>query len=235
MNDKQSVLLKVTGIAFIDPKTGRPSSNLLRSLARQIKQLHDRYSFAIVTGAGNLFRGRQQGKEFGLTESMGHQVGMLATGLNGLIIQDIFSQETVDTVVLSAFDCHAVGNPITPQTISQAQKAGQVITFVGGTGNPFFTTDTTAIVRGLQIGATQVWKATNVDGIFDDNPYTNPEAKLLKKLSYDQAYEQDLAIMDLTAFALAREHKLPIRVFNIFAPDALLKAAEDKNFGSIVC
>lgn len=209
------------------------SSTLLRSLAQQIKQLSD-YSFAIVAGAGNFFRGNQHGKKLGISESQAHQIGMLATGLNGLIIQDIFGQEGIATSILTAFECPSLGHVVSPHAINAIHGKSKILIFVGGTGNPYFSTDTAAVIRGLQIGADQIWKATNVDGIYDKDPNKDSSAQLIKEISYDDAFNNDLKIMDATAFALAREHKLPIRVFNIFEPDALINAANNADFGSII-
>ncbi len=229
---KKRILLKLTGNTFTNDK-GELDSSLLRSIASQIKQLSD-YSFAIVTGAGNFFRGNQHGKKLGLSQSQAHQIGMLATGLNGLIIQDIFSQEGLDSSILTAFECPTLGHAISSHTIKTIQAKSKVIIFVGGTGNPYFSTDTAAVIRGLQIGADQIWKATNVDGIYDKDPNKDSSAQLIKQISYDDAYNNGLKIMDATAFALAREHSLPIRIFNIFEPDALIKAANNADFGSFV-
>ncbi len=167
------------------------SSTLLRSIATQIKQLSD-YSFAIVTGAGNFFRGNQHGKKLGVSQSQGHQIGMLATGLNGLIIQDIFGQEGLESSILTAFECPTLGHAISPHAIKGIQAKNNTIIFVGGTGNPYFSTDTAAVIRGLQIVANQIWKATNVDGIYDKDPNKDSNAQLIKQLSYDDAYNNGL-------------------------------------------
>ena len=224
---KKIILLKLSGEAFID-------GTLVRSYARQIKQLWNSHQFGIVIGGGNFFRGNQHGKLFGISDSASHQAGMLATMMNGLILQDIFSQEQVPSTLFCALDCPSIGNPLAPQAIKTAILQDQCVIFTGGMGNPFFTTDTTAIVRGLQIKAQEVWKATKVTGIFTADPHTNPDAQLLKRVSYADALQQRLGIMDATALALAQEHQMPIRVFSLFESDSLINAATDNNFGSLV-
>ncbi|MEX0672336.1 MAG: hypothetical protein WD068_03180 [Candidatus Babeliales bacterium] len=229
----KKILLKITGTSFLNDR-GELSSSLLRSIARQIQELSTTYQFNIVMGAGNFFRGSQQGKQLGLSGNQGHQIGMLATGLNGLILQDIFAQEGIATIILTAFECPTLGQTISPTTITDALTHQKTILFIGGTGNPYFSTDTAAIIRGLQIGADQIWKATHIDGIYDHDPRKHPAAKLLRNVSYEYALQHRLAIMDATAFALAQEHDIPLRVFNIFEPDALLRASKDPDFGSTV-
>jgi uridylate kinase len=229
---KKRILLKLTGNTFLNSNRELDSS-LIRSIAKQIKSLHD-YHFSIVVGAGNFFRGTQHGRQMDLSESQAHQIGMIATGLNGLIVQDIFAQEGLKNSILTAFDCPAIGQSISPHTISNAETSEEIIIFVGGTGSPYFSTDTAAIVRGLQIGVDQVWKATDVDGVYDKDPNQFPDAHLIHELTYEQAYTENIHIMDTTAFTLAQEHNLPIRIFNLFMPNAIIQVACDNRIGSII-
>ena len=231
---KKIILLKLSGEAFISKDHSTVDATVVRSYARQIKTLWDSHQFGIVIGGGNFFRGNQHGKRLGISNSASHQAGMLATMMNGLILQDIFGQEQVPSTLFCALDCPSIGNPLAPQAIQTAMAQEQCVIFTGGMGNPFFTTDTTAIVRGLQIKAAEVWKATKVDGIYSDDPNKNPEAHLLRQVSYAEALTQRLGIMDATALALAQEHHMPIRVFSLFVPDSLIRAATDNNFGSTV-
>ncbi len=234
MSAKKTILLKLTGEIFLSPLTKNLDNAMIKNIAKQIKHLSPHYYFGIVIGGGNFFRGNVQGKALNITTSVGHQIGMLATIMNGLIIKDLFEQEEIPSTVFCALPSSEIGTPISQQAIKQTMEQGTCIIFTGGTGNPFFTTDTTAIVRGLQIQADAVWKATHVDGIYDADPRLNTHASLIKRISFQDALDKDLKIMDATAFALAKENKLAIRVFNIFQPNALLNAAESHDFGSIV-
>lgn len=232
--NKTTILLKVTGTSLLNKQKTGPDATLMRSLMHQIKQLSTTHWFGIVIGGGNFFRGSQHGKTLGLTPSTGHQVGMLATALNGLIIQDIGAQEGVALHVLSAFSCPALAESICPEKIARARAQAQGVVFVGGTGNPFFTTDTAAVVRALQIDALQLWKATDVDGVYDRDPHVDLAAQKIDRLSYKRAILDNFGIMDKTAFALAQEHGVPIRVFNIHKPNTLVHAAQDADYGSLI-
>jgi len=234
MATKKRVLLKLTGEIFLDSENHQLTATKIKNLISQIKQLHSDYQFGIVIGGGNFFRGNQHGKQVGISPWCSHQIGMLATMLNGLMINDICKQETVSSEVFSAIECSAVGKPINHANIVSSLKEGKTVIFVGGTGNPFFTTDTNAVLRALQIAADMIWKGTNIDGVYSANPHHDPSATLLKELTYNEAIKNNLAIMDTTAFVLASQHNLKIRVFDINAEQALLQAAEHSDFGSTI-
>ena len=230
---KKRILLKLTGEVF-----GKPhepfSADTVINLIEQIKELQSTHQFGIVIGGGNLFRGSKQGKELGLTAKNAHQVGMLATIMNGVILQDLFEKHGVSTELFSAISCPQVARVINQQAINTALDEGKTVLFAGGTGNPFFTTDTNAVLRSLQISADELWKGTSIDGIYTKDPAKNPDAQLIEKITYAEAIKQRLGIMDLTAYSMAQQHKQRIRIFNIFAPNALHNAAQDSNFGSII-
>lgn len=234
MSSRKTVLLKITGEIFCAPDLGCPSSNKINTIARQIKTLSHLYDFGIVIGGGNFFRGNIQGKSLGLSSSVGHQIGMLATMMNGLIVKDLFEQHDIRSTIFCAIPTSEVGIPISNQAIRAAQQRGECLIFTGGTGNPFFTTDTTAVLRALQMNAAEVWKGTTVDGIYCTDPKKNPQANIIKDITFKEALLNNLKIMDATAFTLAQEYNLPIRIFNIFKEDALIKAASDASFGSIM-
>lgn len=234
MKPQKTILLKLTGAALLDQSNQSLSKELICSIAEQIKELQESHYFGIVIGGGNFFRGSQHGKQLEITPAVGHQVGMLATVMNGLILKDIFEQHDVTSSLFCAIPSGEIGMPISQQAINHARNKHQCMIFTGGTGNPFFTTDTTAVLRALQIEADQVWKGTNIDGIYDADPRTHTHAKKIKHLSYDEALQRGLRIMDATAYAMAREYHMPIRVFNIFSPKALINASKDLEFGSIV-
>jgi uridylate kinase len=231
---KTKILLKITGELFLSSERSQLSNQYLIALIEQIQKLRDTHQFGIVVGGGNFFRGSIQGKQLGLSAFGGHQIGMLATVMNGLILKDLFNQYAIPATVFCAQYMPEVGQPINQQNIDQSLNAGHVIIFVGGTGNPYFTTDTTAIVRSLQMNACAIWKGTSVDGIYTADPRKNAHATFLPTISYHDALAKQLGIMDTAAYALAQDHALPIRIFNIFLENALINAAHNKQFGSTI-
>lgn len=234
MDPKKRILLKLTGEIFLSADKASLSAHSINHLLAQIKKLSATHLFGIVIGGGNFFRGSLHGAALGMKSASGHEVGMLATMMNGLILKDLLEQQGMQTTLFCAIQCAQIGTPISQQAIDNALRANHVLIFTGGTGNPFFTTDTNAVLRSLQINADEIWKGTTVDGIYEADPRKNPQAKKLKKVSYHDALLNNLGIMDATAYALAEQHKQRIRVFNVFTPNALLHAVEDENFGSII-
>lgn len=230
---KKRILLKLTGEIFLD-KDGAPTSENVRSVIAQIKTLSDQFQFGIVIGGGNFFRGSQHGARMGVRSSVGHQIGMLATMMNGLMLKDFIEQDDLSAELLCAMPSPEIGKPISQQSIQTSLKKDEILIFTGGTGNPYFTTDTTAILRALQIQADQVWKGTSIDGVYSADPKKNPTAKKLETITFKDAIEKQLGIMDLTAYAMAEQHDETIRIFDIFAPDALLRAARNPQFGSTI-
>lgn len=234
MNNRKKILLKLTGEIFLDRETKSLSAEAINSVIMQIKKLNHTHQFGIVVGGGNFFRGNEHGKRLGITPSVGHQIGMLATLMNGLILKDLLEQQGLHAALLCAMPAPEIGEAISQQNINHALDHDCTIIFAGGTGNPFFTTDTNAILRSLQIGAAEVWKGTSIDGVYDADPKTNPHAKRLRMVRYCDALEKKLGIMDLTAYAMAEQYDKPVRVFNIFEENALIQAAQNKEFGSII-
>ncbi len=234
MNGKKRVLLKLTGNALLTSDGKNPSTDTIRAVAQQIKLLSDTHQFGIVIGGGNFFRGSVQGKELGLTPAVSHHVGMLATMMNGTIIQDIFEQNGSTTTLFTALHCPQIGESISQQAIGQALAQDCIIIFAGGTGVPFVTTDTNAVIRACQMGAREVWKATGVNGVYDADPRLVPSAQLLKTVSYADALEKNIKIVDTTALVLGQENGLTIRVFNVFEKNALLQTAKLPLFGSTI-
>lgn len=230
---KKRILLKLTGTVLERTKrTFNP--DVLLNLIDQIKQLQHTHQFGIVIGGGNFFRGDQNSKQLGLEQSVGHHVGMVATMMNGLIIQNLLEQQNLSAELFCALECPQIGNAISQQAIDAALQENKIMVFTGGTGNPFFTTDTNAVLRSLQIKADEIWKGTSIDGVYTKDPQKHVDAKKLSNVTFAQAIEQNLGIMDLTAYAMAEQYKQRIRIFDIFAPNALLNAANDKNFGSTI-
>lgn len=234
MEKKKKILLKITGTVLIDQQTKELTVSLLTNLINQIKKLLATHQFGIVIGGGNFFRGTQQGSKLGITPSIAHMIGMLSTIMNGFIIKDIMEKHDLSSTHFCALYSPEIGTAITTQKIKSALRNNQMLIFTAGTGNPFFTTDTSAVLRALQMNADEIWKGTNVDGVYTADPRKNPNAQLIPFLSYKQALDKNLTIMDATAFTLANHYKQRIRIFNIFTPNALCRAAQDNTFGSTI-
>lgn len=236
----KTILLKISGEVFNSQKAPSKSGafcmdkKLIKNIALQIKKLQKNYNIGIVIGGGNLFRGDKNGKQLGITSTSSHQIGMLATVINGILLKDFFEKEKIECNLFSSFFCPQIANTIEIDSINKDLHKNKCLIFSGGTGNPYFTTDTTAILRALQIGSSLVLKATKVDGVYDKDPQKNKTAKLIKKISFDQILQKNLAIMDLTAITLAKQNDVKIKVFNLFKTDSILKAVKEKDFGTII-
>lgn len=235
----KTLLIKVSGELFSyhrDDKSTTPSldNQLIANVIKQIKTLSAQHRVGLVIGGGNFFRGVKNNLSLGLQQTAAHNVGMLSTIVNGVVLQDLLTQHNVPSVLLSAFSCPDIAEPLSQNAIDNAFMQHKCIIFVGGTGNPFFTTDTNAVLRALQIGATEVWKATKVDGIYESDPVTDTNAPFYPTISYQEVLDKQLTIMDRTAITLAQEQGIPIRVFNLFTPQAFHKALENPEFGSTI-
>jgi uridylate kinase len=224
------VLLKLSGEAFgssqapLDPVK-------LDKIAQQIARARDEaVELAIVTGGGNFVRGAHLQE---LDRVIADQMGMLATILNGMALRERLERLGVSVLLQSAIPVVYAG-PIDARRARQALIQKSIVVFAGGTGNPFVTTDTAAAIRAGEIGADLLLKATNVAGVYSDDPKKNPKAKLYKELSLDEAIEKRLNVMDLTALALCRERKLPICVFDISEPENLTKILRGRRLGTLV-
>ncbi len=231
--DKKSVLLKLSGELFATNNNNFDLS-LISSLITGIKEVLKNFNLGIVIGGGNFFRGSKEGKDLGLKESVAHEIGMLATIMNGKILQQLLEKEDIKTTLFSALQCNPIAKTINQNNIDRAFKENHCLIFSGGTGNPFFTTDTNAILRALQINAQEVWKATNVDGLYNSDPKINPNAKLIKKTTYGEILQKKLNVMDLTAISLAQQYNIKIKIFNIFKKDSLFNLYKNSEFGSLV-
>jgi len=232
------ILLKLSGELFKTTASGHDvcmDTALVGQIIKQIQILSSTHHISIVVGGGNFFRGAKEGHALSLRPTTADSVGMLATVMNSLILRDFFYNHKIACTILSPFPIPGIIQPIDQAIIDHARINNQVIIFAGGTGNPFFTTDTTAVLRALQVGAQEVWKATKVEYVYDADPVKNPDAKQLKKISYTDVLQKKLQVMDLTAITLAQEHNIVIRVFSLFSPDALLHVAQDPEFGSTIC
>jgi uridylate kinase len=216
------ILLKLSGEALMGDGSFGIDPKVLDRIAVEVGQL---VGFGIevgmVIGGGNLFRGASLHKA-GMERVTGDHMGMLATVMNALAMRDAMEQAGIPTRVMSAIQMSGVVEHYDRRTAMRHLRSGDVVIFSAGTGNPFFTTDTAACLRGIEIGAELILKATKVDGVYSEDPIQNPDAILYDRLSYDEVIDKKLAVMDLTAICLSRDHKVPIRVFNMNKAGALL-------------
>jgi len=202
-------------------------------IANSVKKLHDvGLEIGIVIGAGNLFRGLQ-GAGKGMDRSSADQIGMLATVMNCLSLKQAFKAAKVPVEVLSMVPCGNFVIPFSRDRAVEGFKNKQILIFSGGTGNPFFTTDSAAALKACEIDAEILLKATKVDGVYDKDPVKYPDAVKFSQLSYIEALEKNLKVMDATAIALCRENQIPIKVFNFFTED-ILEALSNENCGTLV-
>jgi uridylate kinase len=228
------VLLKLSGEALMgDDAFGINRDTIVRMVA-EIKEIVDLgVQVAVVIGGGNIFRG-VAGGSVGMDRATADYMGMLATVMNSLALADTMNKAGLIARVMSAISIEQVVEPYVRPKALQYLEEGKVVVFAAGTGNPFFTTDTAAALRGAEMGAAIVLKATKVDGIYDADPKDNPNATRYEKITFDEAIGKRLQVMDATAFALCRDQKLPIKVFSIFKPHALLRVVMGENEGTLV-
>ncbi len=228
------VLLKLSGEALQGSEGFGIDPAVLERMAQEIKELVELgVQVGLVIGGGNLFRGAGLAKA-GMNRVVGDHMGMLATVMNGLAMRDALHRAYVNARLMSAISLQGVCDSYSwAEAISQL-RAGKVVIFSAGTGNPFFTTDSAACLRGIEIEADVVLKATKVDGVFTDDPVKNPDAVLYQELSYDEVLEKELKVMDLAAFTLSRDHDLPIRVFNMNKPGALRRVIMGEPEGTLI-
>jgi uridylate kinase len=229
------VVLKLSGEAFADPKLefGIDPDTVAR-VAEEIASVHkEGYEIAIVVGGGNIFRGVSSAAE-GMDRANADYMGMLATVINALALRDALERAGSETRVQTAITIQQVAEPYIRLRAIRHLEKGRIVIFAGGTGNPFFTTDTTAALRAAEIGADAVLKATRVDGVYDDDPATNPDAVLISELGHMDAISRRLGIMDTTAVTMAMENDLPIRVFNMNRPGEIQRAVRGEDVGTLV-
>jgi uridylate kinase len=229
------VLLKLSGEAFGGSKGQGIDADFLRYVSNEIKKVYDEgVQLAIVVGGGNIFRGIQ-GEDIGIDRATGDYMGMLATLINALALQSALENVAkIPTRVLSALEIRQVAEPYIRRRAIRHLEKGRVVIFGAGTGNPFFSTDTAAVLRAAEIKADAIIKATKVDGIYTDDPVKNPNARKIEEISYMEALNRGIKVMDSTALTLARDNKIPILVLDVFKENNLLRAVRGERVGSVV-
>jgi len=228
------ILLKLSGEALSSESGVGIDPHCAVSIAKRVKEVREMgVDVAIVIGAGNLWRGKQ-GIDLGMDRATADYMGMLATVMNGLALMDALESIDVVTRVQSAIEMRSVAEPYIRRRAIRHMEKGRVVIFGGGTGNPYFSTDTAAALRAMEIDADVVIKATKVDGVYDCDPNRNPNAIKFDRLSYIDVLNRRLEVMDSTAISLCMENKLPILVLNLFDPSALLKSILGEPVGTLV-
>jgi uridylate kinase len=229
------ILLKLSGEVLQSRKTGLSiDPEVLIGFAQQIKTVRAMgVEIAIVVGGGNIFRGHV-GETRGIDRNTGDYMGMLATVINALAIQDALEKEGVDTRVQTAIEMRQVAEPFIRRRAARHLDKGRVVIFGGGTGNPYFSTDTAAALRASEMDADALLKATKVDGVYTSDPVKNPSATKYEKLSYQEALSKQLKVMDAAAFALCMENQIPIVVFDFFKEGNLEKVVAGSMIGTVV-
>jgi len=228
------ILLKLSGEALMGQEEFGIDPKVLDRMAQEIKELVELgVQVGLVIGGGNLFRGEGLAKA-GMNRVVGDHMGMLATVMNGLAMRDALHRAFVNAKLMSAIPLNGICDDYNWADAISMLKSGKVVIFSAGTGNPFFTTDSAACLRGIEIEADAVLKGTKVDGVFSADPSKDPDAKLIKQLSFDEVLEKEYKVMDLAAFTLARDHNLPIRVFNMNTPGSLKSVVMGSDEGTII-
>lgn len=228
------VLLKLSGESLMGDKQYGIDPKMLQHYAAEIKKVVDKgVEVAVVIGGGNIFRGISAG-DGGIDRVQGDYMGMLATVMNGMALQSALENIGLQTRLVSAIEMKEIGEPYIRRRAVRHLEKGRVVIFGAGTGNPYFTTDTAASLRAIEIEADVVLKGTRVDGIYTSDPEKDKNAKKYETLTFDEVYSKGLNVMDMTAFTLCNENKLPIIVFDINTKGNLLKLLEGEKIGTLV-
>jgi uridylate kinase len=229
------VLLKLSGEVLSGGPTGKAiEPETLRAISEELAEVHSSgCQIGIVIGGGNIFRGLK-GSASGMDRTAADHMGMLATVINGIALQDGLEKAGVNTRVMSALEVKAVCEPYIRRRAVRHLEKGRVVIFVAGTGNPYFSTDTAAALRAMEIHADALCKATKVKGIYDKDPVKHEDAKMVQRISYDQFLMERVGVMDATAVALCRDNNLPVRVFKLTEPGNIKRVVMGEDVGSLV-
>jgi uridylate kinase len=230
----QRILLKLSGEALLGDEDYGIDPAIIGRIASEVQDVIDTgVRIAIVIGGGNIFRGSGLA-ESGIDRVTGDHMGMLATLMNSLALQDALEKAGIDARVMSAISVHDVCEDYIRRRAVRHLEKGRVVIIAGGTGNPFFTTDTAAALRAIEVGADILLKATKVDGVYSADPKVDSSAKLFESLHYDQVIEGKLRVMDANAIVLCRDQRMPIRVFNVFGHGNLMRIVKGEKVGTLV-
>lgn len=228
------ILLKLSGEALMGEKNHGIDSNRLEQYADEIKKVHEKgLELAIVIGGGNIFRG-VDGEKSGIDRVQGDYMGMLATVINAMALQSALEKHGMYTRLMSGLKMEQVCEPFIRRRAIRHLEKGRIVIFGAGIGNPYFTTDSTASLRAIEIESDVVLKGTRVDGVYTADPEKDPTATKYTNVSFQEAYEKGLSIMDMTAFTLCMENKLPIIVFDMNKPGNLLNIVEGQDVGTLI-
>jgi len=228
------VLLKFSGEALMGSGQFGLDANTLRQVVAEVKALQDLgVEVGLVVGGGNIFRGAQI-EGAGIQRTTGDHMGMMATVINALALRDVVEDMGMKAVIYSAMSIEGVSQGFNANEVKKGLGSDQIAIFAAGTGSPFFTTDTAAALRGIEIDADIVLKATKVDGIYTADPAKDSSAERLTELTYDEVIQKNLQVMDMTAFVLCRDHNMPIRVFDMFKKDAVIRIVKGEDEGTLV-
>lgn len=229
------VLIKLSGEALAGEKGYGIDPDVVAEMAEQLKEIHAcGVEIGVVVGGGNIFRARTGTKHGGIERTTADYMGMMASVLNALALQDAMEKVGIQTRVLSAIEMREVAEPYIRRRAVRHLEKGRIVVFAAGTGNPYFTTDTAAALRAAEIGAQAIVKATNVAGVYDRDPRKHSDAKLLTRLTYMDALKMGLKVMDATAISLSMENRIPLLVLNISEQGNLLKAVLGEQVGSTI-
>ena len=228
------ILLKLSGEALLGERKFGIDGGVLYQIAKELKEVHELgVQIGIVIGGGNIFRG-VAGEKQGMDRARADYMGMLATLINALALQDALESKGLDCRVMSALEVIEVAEPYIREKAMRHLEKGRVVVLACGTGNPFFTTDTAATLRALELKAEILFKATKVDGVYDKDPFTYPDAKKFEELTFIEALKKNLRVMDATAFSLARDYNLPILVFSMKNYGNIKKAVLGERVGTLI-
>lgn len=228
------VLLKLSGEALLGNKSFGIDQEFLKTIAEELKEVCSLgVELAIVIGGGNIFRGVAGEKE-GLNRARADYMGMLATLINALALQDVLEKKGIPVRTMSALEVIEVAEPYIREKALKHLEKGRLLILACGTGNPFFTTDTAATLRALELEADILMKATKVDGVYERDPLKDPTAQKFHEITFDEVIQKNLKVMDATAFSLARDHGLPIIIFNLLQPNNLKKALLGERIGTLI-
>ena len=228
------VVLKLSGEVLAGEDKYGINVNVIKALADEILEIHrDGVEMAIVIGGGNIFRGVKAASD-GMDRAIGDYMGMMATVINGLALQDFLEQAGLVTRLQTALEIKSVAEPFIRRKAIRHLEKKRIVILAGGTGNPYFTTDTTAALRAIELNADAIFKATKVDGVYDADPVKNPTARRYKFLNFHDALIKQLKVMDSTAFSLCLDNKMPIQVFDMGKEGNLKKAVRGEPIGTLI-